>query len=407
MAGLLGQSPLAGLLAMIQQPQQAQQPVAADAGDMLLANRYEQRQAALPAIPQRGAPSPLGNAFRFLVGGQEGLAADRAARIAEANAPAMAEQQQRLRDLVAQMAPQAQLAYALNPEKFGESLSEQFRPQVIGKGGVQSVIGENRTVSAPGFEQRGKTLYREDPINGVEAVLDIAPTYGEETAQGRLALDADLGNRRINLDEQKLNQDDRQFDARLGLDREKFDRENSQLPDSVRKDNEKDFTAINDRASTISRVEGVIASIDSGLLDLDPQARASAWVRNNTNNSSPQSRAQAEARRTVESLRNQILNDATGPQTDGDSLRALNQILNGWGDEKVVREGLDEYLAIQRRKSETQAQLIQQRSRRNPSATPTVTSISAPIRVTSVAQARALPSGTRFIDPNGVERVVP
>lgn len=178
MAGLLGQSPLAGLLAMVQQPQ----PIAADEGDMLLANRYEQRQAALPQIPRRGPPSAIGNAFRFLAGGQEGLAADRAARLAEANAPALAEQKQRLADMVAQMAPQAQLAYALNPEKFGESLSEQFRPQVIGKGGVQSVIGENRTVSAPGFEQRGKTLYREDPINGVEAVLDIAPTYAEDTA---------------------------------------------------------------------------------------------------------------------------------------------------------------------------------------------------------------------------------
>ena len=30
-----------------------------------------------------------------------------------------------------------------------------------------------------------------------------------------------------------------------------------------------------------------------------------------------------------------------------------------------------------------------------------------PVRVSSVAQARALPRGTRFVDPNGVERVVP
>jgi hypothetical protein len=129
---------------------------------------------------------------------------------------AQGQQQQRAQQ-AASLFPDDQRAQALfmmNNESFLDSLGEQYKPQVIGAGGMQSVIGENRRVAAPSFTSLNDQIFRNDPSTGQSTVSATAnPSYADQTqrmvglgnldvAQGRLGLDQSqagftLGNNQI------------------------------------------------------------------------------------------------------------------------------------------------------------------------------------------------------------------
>lgn len=97
--------------------------------------------------------------------------------------------------------PRAQALWASGNQSFADSLGEQYKPQVIGAGGRQSVYGEGRTVDAPSFQTVNDTVVRNDPGQGTTTPTFTAPpAYNDVTqrqlgqgnlgvAQGRLALD--------------------------------------------------------------------------------------------------------------------------------------------------------------------------------------------------------------------------
>lgn len=144
--------------------------------------------AAAPApsaTPRRERVSPWRVLDRVL-GGQtisEGLDAERARLEAEAMRPQQMEQMARLRAMAEQMGPAALIAFETNPEKFGENLAEQYAPQVIASGGVQSVIGSGQRVSAPRDTAFGTSLIRTDPLSPTPQVLmERGPTPSEQAA---------------------------------------------------------------------------------------------------------------------------------------------------------------------------------------------------------------------------------
>ena len=329
--------------------------LAQDTQDRALA---EQRRMAETTIADRlrsqlsPMDGPNGSGTGAMPGIEQQMAALDEARlmspeVANQFAPIVAERarQQQAPELFAND-PRAQMLYRAGNQSFMDSLGEQYKPQVIGAGGVQSVIGQGRTVTAPSFSTVNDTIYRNDPATGQSTPTATAPpSFRDQTG-------------RLNANTATLGQG-----AQLYQNGQMV-AQNSQprpIPESVRRDNEKDQMAIDDRTAVIARLDNAIGLIQNDMINLDPMSRASAWVRNNTGNSSPQSQAAAELRRTVESLRNSILNDATGPQTDGDSLRALNQIIQGWGDETVVMQGIQAYRDIQARKTESQRRIMAQR----------------------------------------------
>jgi len=394
-------------------------PEMADAGDEAMfarapngtpANQFLGGQLLGQPV-RRGRVSGLRVLDSFLFGDDTIASAidkDRARLTGEANKPALDAQRQATLATITD--PTERALFLQAPDVWAENAGYRLRPRTLAPGSVERVNGAT-VGSAPVVEKFDDRFGVYDPSNptaGATYTDQRGATRAEDTANARLQLDADLGDRNLDLKSQEIDQRGRQFDQTFGLDQAKFEQSQSHLPDAVRKDNERDYTQITDRASTMARLDQSIKAIDTGLIDLDPARRAETWIRNNTNTSDPQSRAQAELRRTVETLRNNILNDATGPQTDGDSLRALNQIIAGWGDEQVVRQGLDEYRQIQQRKSATQQALIEQRTAQYPQArsgVPVTTGTVA--RPTSEAEFRALPSGTIFEAPDGTRRRKP
>lgn len=199
MAGLLGQNTSRGLLggslsrmnvgatdeAMrrmreMEAARMAQERAARPQGGLLGGNSPAQ------AAPQRERVSGWRVLDRVL-GGQTvtgGLDAERARLSAEAMRPQMEARQAQLRALAESMGPAALIAFDTNPEKFGESLAEQYSPQVIAAGGVQSVIGSGNRVSAPRDMEFGDSLVRTDPLQPApQTLMQRGPTFGEETAR--------------------------------------------------------------------------------------------------------------------------------------------------------------------------------------------------------------------------------
>lgn len=323
------------------------------------------------AAPARGRVSGLRVLDSFLFGDDTIAGAidkDRARLMGEARRPEL--EAQKAATLASITDPTERALFLQAPDVWAENAGYRLRPRTLAPGSVERVNGTT-VGGAPVTEKFDDRFGYFDPTNPSAGATYTDPrgaTRAEETAAQRLEFDKDYGTQKLDIDRDTLAQRDSQFQQTFNLDKAKFEEAQAHLPDAVRKDNEKDYSQIMDRTSVLSRIDNSIAAIDSGLINLDPSRRAETWVRNNTNTSDPQSRAQAELRRTVETLRNSILSDAAGPQTDGDALRALDQILNGWGDEKVVREGLDQYRQIQQRKTETQKALIEQRASQYPRA---------------------------------------
>lgn len=192
MAGLLGQSPLAGLLAMVQ----PNAPVMADAADEAMFARNPNGLMA----PQRARVNPL-RVFDRVLGGQTisgGLDAERARLTAEASAPAMAEQQQRLKDMVAQLPPEIQLAWAANQEETGKALASNAEAWTLGAGGQRGglVNGQQAVIaSAPTYSTVNDTIYAND--RGVSTPTAVAaPGYDDQTQRMNAETAREFGTQR-------------------------------------------------------------------------------------------------------------------------------------------------------------------------------------------------------------------
>lgn len=442
--GLMGRRPqqqqglldpmLANLLGQVQNlPEPAM--IMADEADERMAQADQQRQIieAPPVREPSRRPSILNALGRSLAPNTAAAYdAERARILAEDNAPrqqAIAAENERIARAIG---PDALLALRTNPGAVGESLGMRYRPVNTAAGSITS-YGPNAEsrIAAPVVERVDDRFGIVDPLNpdaGVRYTDPRGPTFAETTDRFKtenpvlaanstwLGPDGSVRGQGYIAPEvvstpqggttNVFDAEGRVINSVQGNPETRAPRV---VPDAVRRDNEKDQADIDARKATIDRVANAVALIDNGTINLDPASRASAWVRNNTGNSTPQSQAQAELRRTVETLRNNILNDAAGPQTDGDSLRALNQIIQGWGDETVVRQGLNAYLEIQRAKTASQQSILDNRLAQYGDTSAgyggdSGGNIPSP---TSAAQYQALPSGTQYRAPDGSIRRKP
>lgn len=214
--GLLGLDTTGGLLGVPRMNSGI--GAAAAAGQALLA----QPRPVAPVARQRVNPLRVLDNFLF-DGNGIGSAADqeRARLDAIANAPALADQQARLAEIARNMGPAAELAFATNKEKFGENLAEQYAPQVIAEGNIQSVIGSGQQVQNFRRREFGDSIVRDTPT-GVETLATRGPTIAEQTAQDRLAWDQEygtgqLGVARQNADSTRMNAETTQAGAGFTL----------------------------------------------------------------------------------------------------------------------------------------------------------------------------------------------
>jgi hypothetical protein len=103
--------------------------------------------------------------------------------------PQAMQRQQQLRTIAERMGPAAVIAFETNPEQFGSSLAEQFAPQVISPGAIQSIAGTGARIGAPSYTESGDTILERDPVSrAVNPVFTrTTPSIQETTAQQQAA----------------------------------------------------------------------------------------------------------------------------------------------------------------------------------------------------------------------------
>lgn len=122
-------------------------------------------------------------------------------------------------------------------------------------------------------------------------------------------------------------------------------------PAALRMQNE-ELDAIGSAASINADLGAIRQQIEGGEFDLGPVTNLKYQAQNLAGASSPESRKYATLKSTLEAQRNASLRLNKGVQTEGDAVRAWNEILTNLNDPKLVQNRLSEVEALNKRASD-------------------------------------------------------
>jgi hypothetical protein len=322
---------------------------------------------------------------------------------AYAQAEAIVQDYQQREMILASLTPEQRanpnFVYAAlnNPDELGGNIAKQFAPTSLAAGSVGVVFGDDRRVGVPSFDEFGDSVVSRDPLTGrVETVATRGPTIAENLKAEELRQPRPLV---VGQGGAVASFNTTTGETEIEVEREAADKPLSNAEQQAIENLELDLT-FGDQA--LGNVRAVIADIDSGAFRLDPVSRAAYDLRNNTGQSSPQSLAFARAQTTVSNLRNTLLRENKGTQTEGDAIRILEEVIANWGDERVVRQGLAQF---DRLYGQIQRDRTDQLDRRRSGESRRVGGGQSSQRPLSPEEASRLPPGTPFIGLDGVPRV--
>lgn len=126
-------------------------------------------------------------------------------------------------------------------------------------------------------------------------------------------------------------------------------KQGGQLPTQALKLQQEELDAIGTAASITADIGALKSQIDSGEIKLGPMSNAANAARNWAGISTPESANYASYRATLEKLRNDSLRLNKGVQTEGDALRAWNELMASSNDTRVVKQRLGEIQKINER----------------------------------------------------------
>lgn len=104
--------------------------------------------------------------------------------------------------------------------------------------------------------------------------------------------------------------------------------------------------------------QSIIKKIDSGTLDLGAISNLGYKSRNLAGYSTPKSIAFGNLQTSLEKLRNATLLLHKGVQTEGDAVRAMNEITNSINDPKLLKSNMENLNSLNLRASEIQKQKL-------------------------------------------------
>lgn len=169
----------------------------------------------------------------------------------------------------------------------------------------------------------------------------------------------------------------------------------SRLPPQIQKDEDADLEAINTASNIKADLGSLSAQIQGGSLQLGPVSNVMAGARNWAGMSDENSRNLASFKSTLEKLRNDSLRLNKGVQTEGDAVRAWNELLSNTNDSGLVLQRLDEIQRINDRAANMRQSLIENRRRSYGSQVPDTQPFEnvPPAVGANKPQPAALPSG--------------
>lgn len=359
----------------------------------------DQAIAQRPAQPKRERVSGW-RVFDRVLGGQtvsDALDTERARLTAEAARPSLEAQRARLAEIARGMGPTAEAAFALNPDQFGKSLAEQFAPQVIASGGVQSVAGTGQRIGAPVLREFGDTLQQYDPTTGaLSEVASRGPTIAEQNVAERNRIDAigagqnTVGRYRIDADGNTVFEAPQEFTLSQGQTRFADGAPVAAVAPTERNQAPTEGQAKDGfNAGRMERSGKIIADLEGRGFDYGASRLTGGQFREGGR------QYEAAALEWTDAML-RLTSGAQAPETE------VRQQMKAYFPQPGDSEAVRRQKAEMRREAEIAAA-----QRAGPGYRQGGSPSGQPVRVSSVAEARALPSGTVFIDPNGVRRRVP
>lgn len=156
-------------------------------------------------------------------------------------------------------------------------------------------------------------------------------------------------------------------------------RSTPRLPPAIQKAEDEDLEAINLSTGIDKDLGSLLAQIQGGGIELGPIDNTISGIRNWAGQSNEKSRNFASLKASLEKLRNDSLRLNKGVQTEGDAVRAWNEILASINDAPLVMQRLGEVQLINQRAVELRQKLIDNRRRSYGSQAPDASQFEATV----------------------------
>lgn len=222
-------------------------------------------------------------------------------------------------------------------------------------------------------------------------------------------------NQIVAPEQQKDWQNPGYIDAQRKIAQARVEGKPAKLPTSALKMQQEETDAISIASGIRTDLDAIKKQVDGGQLNLGLFQNLASKGRNFAGVSDETSRNFATFQATLEKLRNDSLRLNKGVQTEGDAVRAWNELLANINDPRLVSKRIEEINIINERAVNNRKMNVDN-IRQNFGVESLDTSgyenqkpiiPSQPARINNDAEYNALPSGTTFVGPDGKQRRKP
>lgn len=291
-----------------------------------------------------------------------------------------------------------------NVKTLAQQYSKSFASGVLDpeKADVRVKELADMTQRVQQFEQN------QQQIKDNQAIMQSLRQQGLENSQQALLIQQ--GNLALQAQNAQFQQEMKRKDAEAKEEA----RKNKPLPSYLAKEEEADFSAASAATNIATDAYGYINRIKTGEIKFGVKDRASIRARQLAGSGAPDVIAREEYDRFVENLVNESLRLNKGTQTEGDAVREAKALKSSESKEAAA-SAMKRLIEINTRRAEGAAISVEKR-RANagfPSAPQPISipkfdvQIITPAEYNSFLKNPKFPSGTVFVDPDGVRRVKP
>lgn len=287
-SGQQGPDPYALQAMQAQQAQQAQQIQQAQTAATQAPQAQAQSRPPIPTGPAQrqrvSALGVLGRAFAPNISGA--LDSERARLQAEADAPAIRAQRERLARLAAEMGPQAELAFALNGGELGKAMASNLEGYTLSAGGVRG--GPNGVIAgAPTTTVVNDQIYQNDPMTRTSRMIAQAdPSFSNITARqvadaNTLNQQGQLGVAQQNAETARMNADTTRQNSgfTVGQNQQRYDTSGNLIAAGPQEASQAQVKLAGPEAARVSKAAEIATAARSRIND------ARRFVELNRNNS--------------------------------------------------------------------------------------------------------------------------
>jgi hypothetical protein len=291
-----------------------------------------------------------------------------------------------------------------NVQTLAQQYSKSFSSGVLDPEKADARVKElsEMTQRVQQFEQN------QQQIKDNQAMMQSLKQQGLENSQQALLIQR--GNQALQAQNIQFQQETKRKEAEVKADA----KANKPLPSYLAKEEEADFSAASAATNIATDAYGYINRIKTGEIKFGVKDRASIRARQLAGSGAPDVIAREEYDRFVENLVNESLRLNKGTQTEGDAVREAKALKSSESKEAAA-SAMKRLIEINTRRAEGAASSVQKRRANagfpppnQPVAVPQFdVQIITPAEYNSFLKNPKFPSGTVFVDPDGVRRVKP